>query len=413
MRINFNLGIQNNQRAYDIVERKGIGHPDTLADFIAEEFSNNYSKYCLKNFGAILNHWADKVVLSGGVSELDYGSKKIIKPITAYLFGKAVVSVGKENIPIEDIFIDSCKKILKEVFKNEKILSAVTYKIDINNGVGKEHEGKFYSPSLKKDVLTTESFKSNDTIICSGYAPYSITEKLAIDIENYINSNKFKNRFDYTGYDVKVMIVRTDNFFDITICVPFIADRTPSFDFYKTNKNIILAELKKFIRGIKYLGEKFNFLVSLNTKDFENHAYLVAFGSALDKGDFGAVGRGNKYSGVISLNRKTNIEAVAGKNPQNHSGKLFTIFAHHLAWKIYQIFNRNISVDISVKNGEDISSPSYIIIDVEDSLPLLPKDKRMIENIIVKDVKKIKNYAIPIINKKLIKEHIKRNFIYD
>lgn len=32
---------------YDIVERKGKGHPDTLADSLAEFLSNEYSKYTL------------------------------------------------------------------------------------------------------------------------------------------------------------------------------------------------------------------------------------------------------------------------------------------------------------------------------------------------------------------------------
>lgn len=413
MNINFNFGYLDNQHSYEAVERKGIGHPDTLADFIAEEFSNAYSRYCLKNFGAILNHWSDKVVLSGGVSELDYGTKKIIKPMTVYLFGKAVISVGSKTIPIEEIFIGSCKKVLKKVFKNKKILEAMVYKIDINNGIGKEHEKSFYNPILDKDVHTTESFKSNDTIICSGYAPYSTTENLAIIVENYINSNVFKSRFGFTGYDVKVMITRVDNFFDITICIPFLAEQTPSFRFYRMKKDMIIRDLKSFILKIKNLDKDFSFSISLNTKDFGDHAYLVAFGSALDKGDFGAVGRGNKYSGVISLNRKTNIEAVAGKNPKNHSGKLYTIFAHHLAWKIYKKIHRDVSIDISAKNGEDLASPFNIVVNITDGLPLSAKDKQWIERVILEDAQRIKEYANTIIKKNVISEHIKKTFIYN
>src|SRR3989338_1551259 len=413
MKINFNLDPQKGHNICDIVERKGIGHSDTLADLIAEEFSNTYSKYCLKYFGVILNHWADKVVLSGGISELDYGSKKIVKPMTAYLFGKAVEAVGTKIIPIENIFINSCKKILKTVFKDKEILDAMVYKIDINNGIGKEHSELFYRPLSNKDASSIESFKSNDTIICSGYAPYSTAEKMAIVIENYINSIAFNNRFNFTGYDVKVMIAKIDKFFDITICIPFLADQTPSFSFYKINKDAILKDLKKFILSIKYLDKGFNFSISLNTKDFGEHAYLVAFGSALDKGDFGAVGRGNKYSGVVSLNRKTNIEAVPGKNPQNHSGKLFTIFAHHLAWKIYKIYHRDISVDIAAKNGEDLTIPSHVIINIENGLSLSVKDKEAIKNIISEDIQNIKGYANIIINKNVIKEHIQKKFIYD
>jgi hypothetical protein len=42
-----------------IVERKGWGHPDTLADHLAERLSRAYSRYTLERFGAVLhhNHW--------------------------------------------------------------------------------------------------------------------------------------------------------------------------------------------------------------------------------------------------------------------------------------------------------------------------------------------------------------------
>ena len=36
--------------------RKGLGHPDYLADSIAEKFSVNLSKYYIEHFGKILHH---------------------------------------------------------------------------------------------------------------------------------------------------------------------------------------------------------------------------------------------------------------------------------------------------------------------------------------------------------------------
>ncbi len=285
--------------------------------------------------------------------------------------------------------------------------------VDINSGIGREHTQQFYQPKSKKDVLTVKTFKSNDTVICSGFAPYLISEKMAIDIENYVNSGRFKKKYPYTGYDVKVVITKIEDFYDITLCVPFIADKTPSFKFYLNNKKNILEDLNRFVSNIKYLNKKSKFLININTKDFGDHGYLVAFGTALDKGDFGAVGRGNKYSGIISLNRKTNMEAVAGKNPQNHSGKLFTIFSHHIAWKLYKIFHENVSVDITVKNGEDINQPSYIFVNIESEKSFKKSNKERIKNLIFHDIKKINHFYKLIINRDVIKEHVKRNFIYD
>ncbi len=38
----------------EIVERKGLGHPDTICDALAEELSRNLSNYYLDHFGMIL-----------------------------------------------------------------------------------------------------------------------------------------------------------------------------------------------------------------------------------------------------------------------------------------------------------------------------------------------------------------------
>ena len=63
-------------RNIEIVERKGIGHPDTLADKIAEECSRIYSLYCMEHFGCILHHNVDKVYIGGGLFLLEDGKIK-------------------------------------------------------------------------------------------------------------------------------------------------------------------------------------------------------------------------------------------------------------------------------------------------------------------------------------------------
>lgn len=396
---------------FEIVERKGVGHPDTLSDMIAEEFSNRYSCYCLENFNSVLNHWSDKVVLSGGIAELEWGSFNIKKPVTAYLFGKAVESIDGKKIPIRELFIESTEKVIGAVFENEDFLKQIKYVVDVNDGIGKEHLNTFYSPKTENDVRSVETFKSNDTVICSGFAPYSVTEKIAIDLENYING-EFKKMFNYTGTDVKVVIIRNHLLFDITVCIPFIALKTESFNFYKEKKQIIQEHLQSYLHQLGTIGGAV-YKISLNTKDFAEQGYLVAYSSALDKGDFGAVGRGNKYSGVISLNRKTNIEAVPGKNPQNHSGKLYTIFAHRLAWKIFALTNIPVSVDVVARNGGLLSDPAHVIIDMCSSEAVDDLLKPRIEEIVRQEIKKVESYIDTIIYKDVIMEHKERQYIYE
>lgn len=61
----------------EIVERKGLGHPDSLADGLANAISVAYSQYCLDKFGYVLHHNVDKLYIGGGMFIIGY--KKIKK----------------------------------------------------------------------------------------------------------------------------------------------------------------------------------------------------------------------------------------------------------------------------------------------------------------------------------------------
>ena len=45
-------------RRVEIVERKGLGHPDSVCDAIAEEFSLALSRFYLEQAGELLHHTA-------------------------------------------------------------------------------------------------------------------------------------------------------------------------------------------------------------------------------------------------------------------------------------------------------------------------------------------------------------------
>jgi len=141
----------------EIVERKGIGHPDSLADLVAETFSNKYSQYCLKEFGVVLNHWVDKIVLSGGMAQVSFGKSKIVKPIAAYLFGKVTPGIGKKSIDVIKIFKESVSDVFISVFKDNNILKNINYIVDTNNGIGLDHPKEFYAPWRVPISLDTPS----------------------------------------------------------------------------------------------------------------------------------------------------------------------------------------------------------------------------------------------------------------
>jgi methionine adenosyltransferase (EC 2.5.1.6) len=72
----------------ELVERKGTGHPDFIADSASEEASKRLSLYYLKNYGVILHHNLDKTLVVGGQAVPRFKGGEVIQPI--YI----IVSVG-------------------------------------------------------------------------------------------------------------------------------------------------------------------------------------------------------------------------------------------------------------------------------------------------------------------------------
>ena len=91
----------------EIVERKGIGHPDSIIDGACEAVSIALSKYYLDKFDVIFHHNVDKGLLVGGRSHAFFGGGKVIDPIYILVAGRAtdVVSIGNktEKVPVESI----------------------------------------------------------------------------------------------------------------------------------------------------------------------------------------------------------------------------------------------------------------------------------------------------------------------
>lgn len=73
---------------FEVVERKGIGHPDTLADGISEAISRSLSGYYLEEFGQILHHNVDKVLIIAGQSQPRFGGGSISKPPSVVVGGE-------------------------------------------------------------------------------------------------------------------------------------------------------------------------------------------------------------------------------------------------------------------------------------------------------------------------------------
>jgi len=104
----------------ELVERKGIGHPDSMCDGLAEAVSCALSNEYMKRFGHIMHHNTDQVELVGGRSNPVWGAGEIDTPMYILLSGRATTEVGGDAVPVGEIALEASRKYLEDNFSNIK-----------------------------------------------------------------------------------------------------------------------------------------------------------------------------------------------------------------------------------------------------------------------------------------------------
>ena len=102
------------EEAVEVVERKGLGHPDTICDALAENLSRALSREYLASFGELLHHNVDKALLCAGRASPAFGGGKVDAPVEVYLGGRAVAQVGRNRLPIKEIAVECARAWLRE-----------------------------------------------------------------------------------------------------------------------------------------------------------------------------------------------------------------------------------------------------------------------------------------------------------
>jgi len=363
--------IDPDRAVFDVAERKGIGHPDSLADLVADAFSHRYIRWCQENIGTIPNHWVDKVNLVGAASEVTFGGFEILKPVDCYLFGKVTEQVAGAEVPVYDLFADAVSAVLPTALGDKRVLEHLRLHVNNSSGVAVDHDPQFYRPATLAGlthVLERESV-ANDTVICVSASRPGLAGALAMRLESSVTGEEFRAAFPSIGTDVKVMVVRTSSELDITACVPFHPEVTDSFTDYVN----ALAEVKEAMtvlvqnlladdeRGLQIT----TWGLHLNTKDVPGHGYLAPFGTSLGKGDCGAVGRGNRFSGVIEPLRPSSCEAPSGKNPLHHAGKIYSSLTADAAAEIMRRTGVFAEVTVAARNGAPLDDPAYVLVSLD------------------------------------------------
>jgi S-adenosylmethionine synthetase len=303
----------------EIVERKGKGHPDSLIDGASEAVSLGLSDYYLKHFGAILHHNVDKGILVGGKSEAKFGGGTVISPIYLLVAGRATELVplkGKEvEVPVEEIARESIRGFIHETMRF----------LDPDRHMIIDTKIKQGSPDLVAIFMRKGTMPvSNDTSIGVGYAPLTATENLVLSAEKLLNSQSFKKKYPEVGEDVKVMGLRRGKKLDTTVAAAMVCSKVPNASHYASVIEDVSEELQKLASDTE-LDVHFK----LNAADNPKHGdfYLTVTGTSAEQGDDGNTGRGNRVNGLISPMRQYSMEATAGKNPVNHTGKILNALA--------------------------------------------------------------------------------------
>lgn len=362
--------IRSEAAVQEVVERKGMGHPDTLADGLGEELSSVYSKYTLKKFGYILHHDFDKVGILGGKSQVRFGEGSITKPITLLINCRASYSFGDEEIPLEDMLKDAARKFIfarYPTLKNNDI--TITYNVNPSSSPGNVNNYSkggarkyWFNPRGPEDLPEVSTLNSNDSVIVCGYAPLSTTERICIEVEQYLNSDSYKKKNKWCGTDIKLQVTGEKKKSGITICVPQLASRVNDIDEYIDNLAKAKQDIKDYVS--KNISQNIELEVNLNTRDNLKtpELYLTAIGSSIESGDIGMVGRGNRVNGLITPNRPMSIEAPYGKNPVYHVGKLYSVASHIIARKISDLIGGYCEVFILSQSGRLVKDPWKIVV---------------------------------------------------
>ncbi len=381
----------------ELVERKGVGHPDYIADSVAEAASRALSKYYLEKYGTILHHNLDKVLLVGGQANPRFGGGEVLQPIYIIIAGRATTEVktnsGIEPVPVGTLLISAAKEWIK---KNMRFLDPEEHVV-VDYKIGKGSVDLVGVYELGKKIPL-----ANDTSFGVGYAPMTTLEKIVLEVERYLNSPKVKKEVPEVGEDVKVMGLRRDKTIEITVAAAIVSKLTPDLDHYLAVKEEIANRVLSLASTI---APDYNIKVYVNVADKPDKGivYLTVTGTSAEHGDDGATGRGNRVNGLITPMRPMSLEATAGKNPVSHVGKIYNVVAKITAEKIYEQVKgiREVYVKILSQIGRPIDDPLVANVKVLPEEKLTNDMVHEIQGIVDEELSRIKDVTKLILDDKV------------
>jgi S-adenosylmethionine synthetase len=307
----------------EIVERKGVGHPDSICDGVAEEVSRALAREYLDRFGKPLHFNTDETQLVAGKAAPAFGGGEMLEPIYLLIVGRATKRYEGERIPAETIALRTAREYLDETFPALDVGSDVI--VDVRLGEGSGDLQEVFGEDGKAVPM------ANDTSYGVGHAPLTETEQIVYNTEHRLNA-EYASENPELGQDIKVMGKREGDRIDVTVAAAFIDSHIPDLDAYRG----AVEDVRGYVEDLVQEYTDREVTVHVNTADDydEGSIYLTTTGLSAEQGDDGSVGRGNRANGLITPNRPMSMEATSGKNPINHIGKIYNLLSTEIAQSV-------------------------------------------------------------------------------
>lgn len=342
----------------EMVERKGLGHPDTICDALAEQLSVALCRFYQERFGCILHHNVDKALLWGGSAQPAFGGGQVLAPMEIFLAGRATREFKSVQVPVEELALESCRDWLRQNF----------HALDPDRHV-KLHclvrPGSAELAWLYARASETGIWLANDTSCGVGFAPMSPLEKVVYQVERQLNAPELKKLFPEIGEDIKVMGIRREKSIHLTIACALVDRFVHDIDDYCRQ----IEHLQQLARTFAQQVSDQAIAVEVNRGDDpqRGNIYLTVTGTSAEAGDDGQVGRGNRSNGLITPYRPMTLEAAAGKNPVTHVGKLYNVLARQIATAIVEEMPEIASVYCYLVSqiGRPVSEPQLIDLQIQ------------------------------------------------
>ncbi len=354
----------------EIVERKGIGHPDSLCDGIAERVSQALARGYIEQVGEVLHFNTDETQLVAGDAAPAFGGGDVLRPIYLVLVGRATKEYEGTKIPVDSIALEAARDYLAEHVPHLDLESDVI--VDVRLGEGSGDLQTIFGDEGRQVPM------ANDTSFGVGHAPLTETERIVREAERRLRE-EFATDHPAIGPDIKIMGKREGEEIDLTVAVAMIDQYVPDMEAYEAEVEAVRA----FVRSVATGHTDRSVTVHVNTADVidEGSIYLTVTGTSAEQGDDGSVGRGNRANGLITPNRSMSMEATSGKNPVNHIGKIYNLLSTEIAREVVDDVDgiRDLRIRLLSQIGRPIDDPhvadahvvtadGYTVDDIQDDV---------------------------------------------